>query len=100
MPEISHITYGQQTRPCKVFNPSGANWVNAIFHLWAQNSSILIGGSHIAYPVAVVEYEDGSIQSVNAETIRFTDSDLYYFGKTNTVELEKQDAKNCEANES
>lgn len=81
MSELSHITYGQQTRPCQVLNQSENKWVGAIFHLWAQESHC----NQLAYPVAVVEYEDGSVQSVHAEEVRFTDSKEYQYPSNSKV---------------
>ena len=87
MPEVNCIVIRQESRPCQVLNLCNDKWVGAIFHLWAQEGHC----NQIAYPVAVVEYENGSIQSVPVEQVRFTDSEEYHFNKSSPVEKEKQD---------
>ena len=66
-------------RPCEV--TIERTTLKATFHAWSEYANVigespLIGGhasGQIKYPVAVVEYEDGQVNTVPATCVKFTD---------------------------
>lgn len=76
-----NMTVNMETRPCV------ANGKPGIFHgfyqlAWTHGAAINIGGfpaGQEAYPVALVEFKDGTVETVRVGDIRFLDSDQYAF---------------------
>lgn len=54
-------------RPCYV------NGKKALFHKWVQNREMMSCGV-VEIPCAIVEYENGSIKTERASSLRFADS--------------------------
>ena len=49
---------------------------NAYFHTWSSESRYIPGRGIITSPVGIVEYEDGTVECVEPEDIRFVDRSL------------------------
>ena len=69
-------------RPCMVANRKGGKERRAFFHCWEQWSNVigespLLGGhkgGQVSEIYGIVEFEDGTVQSVYPQLIRFLDS--------------------------
>lgn len=48
----------------------------AYFHMWSNDSKYVPGRGVITSPVGIVEYEDGTVECVEPEDIRFIDRNL------------------------
>ena len=61
-------------RPCRVAVTSRPTWMRALFHRWVTKQGTLPTGGQYTMTVALVEFVDGSVETVNVEDIRFNDS--------------------------
>jgi len=75
-----HFKWPDYRRPC-VYTPSLKNPVKCLFHCFSTESYIvppsLLKGGHnggtVSEPVAIVEFENGMVEKVPANKIRFDD---------------------------
>lgn len=73
------IVSNSEMRPCVVSTTEGGK--KAFFHRWSEHSEVigpsLLRGGHsggtVRFTVAIVEYEDGTVENISPEAIRFTD---------------------------
>ena len=72
LPDRTIITTNSEYRPCVVLIQHG--WTKALFHRWATKQGTLPTGGQYTMTVALVEFVDGSVETVNVEDIRFNDS--------------------------
>lgn len=63
-----------QYRPCLVRGYSTKEERRALFHQWATKQGTLPHGTQYTMVQALVEFENGSVEAVNPEDIRFVDS--------------------------
>lgn len=102
----STITIEHQRRPCMVFMPGRLTRAGdipdreerAIFHTFVNRIEQLgQNGCQVQYVAAIVEYDDGTLDEVNIDRVRFLDSDAV-FGEYVWPDMEhKQKRRSCDS---
>lgn len=72
IPDNAMIITNSEYRPCGVYLRGEV--LRALFHQWATKQGVLPSGSPYSTVQALVELEDGEVETVNPEDIKFIDS--------------------------
>lgn len=75
IPDNAMILTNSEYRPCIVAVGNHRRRLRALFHRWVTKQGTLpMTGSPYTTTQALVEFENGSIETINPEDVRFKDS--------------------------